>query len=169
MATSTGIAPTRNSHCQSRCSTITPLITSPIPPPTPKTELTVPIPTPIRSGGNSSRMIPNESGKTAPPTPWIARKKISEGRSQAAAAPSEARPKIAIAITSSLSLPYWSPSLPRIGVRTEEVSSRMVAIQVTQAVLVSNSRWNSGSAGITSVCMNANETPAVVSSASVTR
>ena len=84
---------------------ITPLITSPMPPPTPNTELTVPIPRPIFSGGNSSRMIPNESGKTAAPAPWMTRKTISEARLQAAAAPSDARPKMPSEITSIRFLP----------------------------------------------------------------
>ena len=62
---------------------ITPLSTRPTPPPTPKTELTVPMPRPIISAGNSSRMIPNDSGKTAAPAPWRTRKKTSDGRLQA--------------------------------------------------------------------------------------
>jgi hypothetical protein len=65
-------------------------------------------------------------------------------------------------------LPLLSPSLPRIGVSTDELSRNPVAIQVTHAADVSNSRWKCGSAGTTSVCMIANETPATVSSASVT-
>ena len=84
---------------------ITPLSTSPTPPPTPNTELTVPIPRPIFSGGNSSRMIPNDSGKTAAPAPWMTRKTISDSRLQAAAAPSEASPKIPNEITSIRFLP----------------------------------------------------------------
>ena len=102
---STGIAPIRNSQCHVRCSMITPLSTSPIPPPAPNTELTVPIPSPIFSGGNSSRMIPKLSGNTAAPAPCTTRKKISDGRLQAAAAPSEARPKMPIEITSMRFLP----------------------------------------------------------------
>ena len=65
-------------------------------------------------------------------------------------------------------LPYESPSLPRIGVSTDELSRKPVAIHVTQLAVVSNSRWKNGSAGTTSVCMTANEMPATVSSASVT-
>ena len=51
---------------------------------------------------------------------------------------------------------------------TDELSRKPVAIQVAQLAVVSNSRWKNGSAGTTSVCMTANETPATVSSASVT-
>jgi hypothetical protein len=102
---STGTAPIRNSQCQLRCSMMTPLITRPTPPPTPNTELTVPMPRPIFSGGNSSRMIPKESGKTAAPAPWMTRKTTSDVRLQAAAAPSEASPKIPSEITSIRFLP----------------------------------------------------------------
>jgi hypothetical protein len=84
---------------------IRPLATSPTPPPTPNTELTVPTPSPTLSGGNSSRMIPNESGNTAAPVPWTTRKNTSDARFQAAAAPSDASPKIASAITSIRFLP----------------------------------------------------------------
>ncbi len=76
-----------------------------MPPPAPNTELTVPIPSPTFSGGNSSRMIPNDSGNTAAPVPWMIRNAISDPRLQANAAPSEASPKIAIEITSRRSLP----------------------------------------------------------------
>ena len=52
---------------------------------------------------------------------------------------------------------------------TDELSRKPVAIHVTLLALVSNSRWKKGSAGTTSVCMSANEMPAVVSSARVTQ
>ena len=58
--------------------------------------------------------------------------------------------------------------MPRIGVSTEELSRKPVAIHVAQLAVVSNSRWKNGSAGTTSVCMIAKEVPATVSSASVT-
>ncbi len=44
-----------------------------------------------------------------------------------------------------------------------------MAIHVTQVAVVWNSFWKNGSAGTTSVCISANEMPATVSSASVTR
>jgi hypothetical protein len=58
--------------------------------------------------------------------------------------------------------------LPRIGVSTDELSRKPVAIHVAQLAVVSNSRWKNGSAGTTSVCMTANETPAIVRRARVT-
>ena len=68
-AIATPIAPTTNSQRQLRWSTITPESTSPSPPPTPNTAESSPMPTFIRSGGNSSRMIPKLRGNTAPPAP----------------------------------------------------------------------------------------------------
>ena len=58
-APSTGAPPITNSHCQLRFSTMKPLPTRPSPPPMPNTDDMTPIATPTRSGGNSSRMIPN--------------------------------------------------------------------------------------------------------------
>jgi hypothetical protein len=60
-------------HSYERWSTIAPDATSPTPPPIPNVALIKPIPCATRSGGNSSRMIPNASGKTAPAKPWMAR------------------------------------------------------------------------------------------------
>src|SRR5436190_14643656 len=151
----TGIAPKMNSQRHERLSTIRPDKTIPKPPPTPKTAEIRPIPTPTLSGGNSSRMIPKLSGNTAAPRPWKARKKISTQMFQAAAAPAQPTKNSASEITSSRSLPYWSPSLPRIGVDTEATSSSAVSTQVTQVVVVCSSRCNVGSAGITNVCCSA--------------
>ena len=50
-------------------------------------------------------MIPNESGNTAAPAPWMTRKTTSEARLQAAAAASDARPKMPSEITSIRFLP----------------------------------------------------------------
>ena len=58
-------------------------------------------------------------------------------------------------ITSNRPLPYWSPSLPKIGVETEATSSRIVSTQVTQVVVVFSARCRVGSAGITIVCWSA--------------
>ncbi len=48
-----------------------------------------PIAPATRSRGNSSRMMPNASGKTAPPTPWITRATIMTPTSSSSAATSE--------------------------------------------------------------------------------
>ena len=62
---------------------------------------------------------------------------------QAAAAPTEPMKKSASEITSSRSFPYWSPSLPRIGVATDATSRKTVRTQVTQVVVV----WRSSLQG----------------------
>ena len=86
----------------------------------------------------------------------------------AAAAPTEPTKKIASEITSRRSLPYWSPSLPRIGVATDATSRKTVKTQVTQVVVVFRSRCRVGRAGMTIVCCSANAIPASVRIASVT-
>ncbi len=97
-------------------------------------------------------MIAKLSGNTAPPAPWITRQTISEPMFQAKIAPTEPTRKIPRLITSRRSLPYWSPSLPRMGVRTDALSRNAVRSQVTQAVEVPRSSRKAGKAGITSVC-----------------
>ena len=67
-------------------------------------------------------MIPNESGKTAPPTPWIARPAISIPIECDSAATSDPSPKTSSVMTSSRSLPNMSPRRPTIGVATDAVS-----------------------------------------------
>src|SRR4051812_14544296 len=164
----TGTAPVRNSTCQLRCSTITPLSTRPTPPPIPNTEDTVPIATPTLCAGNSSRMMPKLSGKIAAPAPCSARKATSDPMFQAAAAPRLASPKIASETTIIRFLPCASPSLPMIGVSTELETRKLVTSQVVHSGVVWNSRWKNGSDGTTSVCISAKAIPATVSRASVT-
>ena len=143
------------SQRQEALSTIKPERTIPNPPPTPNTAETSPIAMPSFSRGNSSRMIPKLSGKMAPLAPWIARATISTQMFQAQAAAIEPTRKTARLITSSRSLPYWSPSFPRSGVATEATSRKIVSTQVTQVVVVCRSRCRAGRAGITIVCCSA--------------
>src|SRR5438067_8166930 len=164
----TPIAPAMKSQRHEKLSTITPERTIPNPPPTPKTALTSPIPTPTFSGGNSSRMIANESGKTAAPAPATARKAMRDQMFQAAAQPMHPARKIVSEIVSRRSLPYWSPSLPRIGVATDATRRKTVSTQVAHVVVVWRSRWKTGSAGTTIVCWSAKAVPASVRTASVT-
>ena len=67
-------------------------------------------------------MIAKVSGKTAPPTPWIARNTMSEPTFQAKIAATEPTRNTARLITISFALPCWSPSRPMSGVATEPVS-----------------------------------------------
>ena len=113
-------------------------------------------------------MIPKLSGKTAPPAPETARKAISDPMFRATAQPIAADEEDARLITSSRSLPYWSPSLPSSGVATEATSRNTVSTHVTQVVVVSSSCWSVGSAGMTIVCCSANAVAGDVRMASVT-
>ena len=80
------------------------------------------MPEPTRSRGNSSRMIPNASGKIAPPAPCTARPAISISSEVDSALISVPAPSTSSTITSRRSLPNMSPSRPRIGVKIEAVS-----------------------------------------------
>jgi hypothetical protein len=77
------------------------------------------IPRATRLRGNSSRMIPKASGKTAPPAPWMTRPAISTVIEVASAATSVPAPSTTSEATSVCSLPNMSPRRPMIGVRTE--------------------------------------------------
>src|SRR6266540_1298152 len=166
-AAPTAIAPTTKIQGHEEYSRINPASTSPSPPPTPKTAETTPTATPIFSGGNSSLMIENESGNTAPPAPCTIRHAISTqmfGAKIAAAEPMKKTPRL---IRSSRSLPYWSPSFPSSGVSTDAESRNPVSSHVAHPVVVSNSRCSTGSAGRIIVCCSANAMPASVRTASV--
>ena len=80
------------------------------------------MPPATRSRGNSSRMMPNASGKIAPPSPWITRATIITGSVVASAARS-VPPARQTSTTSSIRfLPNMSPSRPAIGVATDAAS-----------------------------------------------
>jgi hypothetical protein len=67
-------------------------------------------------------MIPNASGKIAPPIPWITRPRISTPTELASADTSVPTARIASTATSVCSLPYMSPTRPTIGVATDALS-----------------------------------------------
>ena len=167
IAAATGIAPAMNSQRHERYSTIRPEKTIPRPPPTPNTDESSPIPTLTFSGGNSSRMIPKLSGKTAPPVPDSARKPIREPMFHANAPPIVPMRKIVSATMRIRSFPYWSPSLPSSGVATEAVSRNAVSTQVAHAAVVLNSCSKVDNAGKTIVCCRAYAVPAMVRMARV--
>ena len=96
-----------------------PARTMPAPPPTAVMAATMPTPPATLAVGNSSRMIPNERGRTAPPMPWMARARMSipmEWASPASAEPTARASKVA---TSIRSLPTMSPTRPRMGVKID--------------------------------------------------
>ena len=94
------------------------------------------IPPATRSRGNSSRTIPNASGKIAPPSPWIARAPIITGSVVASAARSVPAPSPASTTTSVRFFPNMSPSRPAIGVATDAARRYAVKIQVTPVGVV---------------------------------
>ncbi len=79
---------TQKSQCQLRCSTMTAPATIPTPAPTPRIADIRPMLPATFSRGNSSRMIPNASGKIPPPAPCTTRAMISTGSEPASAATS---------------------------------------------------------------------------------
>ena len=80
------------------------------------------MPEPTRSRGNSSRMIPNASGKIAPPAPCTARPTISITSDVDSAEISVPAPSTSSTMTSSRSLPNMSPRRPSTGVKIDAVS-----------------------------------------------
>ena len=71
-------SPLQNSQGTPACSTITPAIGSPMPPPTPNTALIRPMAPATRARGKVSRMIPKARGKMPPATPCTARPAITQ-------------------------------------------------------------------------------------------
>ncbi len=129
-----------------------PASTIPSPPPIPSSPETSPMLPGTRSRGNSSRMIPKASGKTAPPTPWIARARIRTG-SVVARAASSVPPASPVSTTRSVRfLPNMSPTRPAIGVATEAARRYVVKIHATPVGLVSSSFCSVGRAGTTRDC-----------------
>ena len=112
----------QNSHCQLRCSTTTPPATIPKPEPIPRIADSRPMLPATWSRGNSSRTIPNESGKIPPPTPWITRPAMTSDSECASASTTVPAPRRTSVQTSTRSLPYMSPRRPRIAVPTEAES-----------------------------------------------
>ena len=71
------------------------------------------------SAGNSSRMMPKDSGRTPPPMPWITRATIMTPIEPARAASTDPTASATSAATSIRSLPHMSPSRPMIGVKID--------------------------------------------------
>ena len=113
-----------------RWSMNTPASTRPRPPPMPKVAEMRPIEEATRSRGNSSRMIPKDSGKIAPPAPCTTRPRIRTPIDGATAQTSEPSPNTASEPSSSFSLPNMSPSRPSSGVQTQDVSRNAVSSHV---------------------------------------
>ena len=100
-------------------------------------------------------MIANESGKIAPPAPWMTRAMIIT--SIELATPASAVPAASTTSTTTMTsfLPYMSPRRPAIGVTTEADSRYALRIQAAPVVVVFRSCWIASSAGATSDCSSA--------------
>ena len=147
-ATISGI---QNSQWTPRCSTIGPARTSAKPAPKASTAAMTPTAPATLARGNSSRMIPNDNGITAPPTPWMTRATIRtmiEWDRPARTDPAASAARVA---TSNRSFPAMSPMRPRIGVKTDADSRYAVSTHVTVFWEVWYSCWMVGSAGTTRV------------------
>ena len=66
--------------------------------------------------GNSSRMMPQASGKTPPAAPWITRPTIMTGRVVERAEIVVPTASTTRMMNRSRPLPFWSPSRPTMGV-----------------------------------------------------
>ena len=102
-----------------------------------------------RCGGNSSRMMPNASGSTPPPAPWMTRARIITGSEPASPAIRLPTARAPSAATKTRFLPTMSPSRPRIGVHTAAERKFAVSTHETSACVVSSSRCRIGSTGLT--------------------
>ena len=157
----------QNSHRKLSTSTIGPATTMPVPSPTAPSEATTLRPPLTCSRGNSSRMMPNESGTTPPPTPWMMRATISHPMLGANAATKDPVAKAPREATRTSLFPRASPSRPSSGVQIEAESKYAVSTHVAVAWLVWNARCSSPSTGITSDCRSANDATEVVRTANV--
>ncbi len=114
-------------------------------------------------------MMPNDSGSTPPPTPWITRATIMTTIEPATAASTEPTVRAISAATSIRSLPRMSPSRPTIGVKTDADSKYAVRTQVTLFCDVCSPAWIVGSTGITSDCSSVKPATAAASTVKVAR
>jgi hypothetical protein len=163
------IAGIQNSQRQLRRLTTGPASTTPAPPPVAITAAIAPTAAGTRSGGNSSRMTANVSGKTAAPTPCRTRPAISSQIVGAAAARADPMAMAPSATSRVRSFPAMSPTRPSKGVATEAVSSQAVITQVTVLGEVCRSDWMVGSTGVTRDCSREIDAVAAASTAKMTR
>nr|WP_262414572.1 hypothetical protein [Streptomyces sp. ST1015] len=102
--------------------TIGPAATMPTPPPAAMTADRALMRPGTASAANSSRMMPKESGKSAPPTPWTTRATMRTPMVGASAASRQPTRTAARTATSVRLRPIRSPTRPRIGVKTDAES-----------------------------------------------
>ena len=112
----------QNSQWYESTERIGPERTMPRPPPMPRIAEVMAMPPATLWRGNSSRMMAYESGKTAPPMPWMARPAIIGPSEEESAAISEPTPSAATATMKTFFLPNMSPRRPAIGVTIDALS-----------------------------------------------
>ena len=105
-----------------------------------------------RSRGNSSRMIPKQSGKMPPPRPCSARPTTTSSSERPSAATVEPAPNSSSEMTSIRRLPNMSPSRPATGVATAAASRYAVSTQAIPLASVPSLVVSSPSAGMSIVC-----------------
>ena len=108
-----------------------------MPPPMPNTALMTPMPTGTRSAGNVSRTMPNESGNTAPATPWMTRPAIRTSIEEARPATTDPAANVTRTAVSTRPLPNRSPRRPSSGVATDAERRKPVKTHVAVEVSVS--------------------------------
>lgn len=124
-----------------------PAATRPTPPPAAITADRLLMLGPTSAAVNSSRMMPKDSGNSAPPMPWTTRAMISTPMEGASAASRQPSVTVTRTATRVRFLPTRSPTRPRIGVKTDADSRYAVITQVTVDCEVCIACWTVGRAG----------------------
>ncbi len=139
----------------------------PMPAPTPRIAESRPMLPATLSRGNSSRTIPNASGKIPPLAPWMKRPSISGPSEEESAASRVPAASTTSVHTSVRSLPYMSPSRPMMAVPTDAASRYAVSSQVISVSVVPSACWMVGSAGTTAELSIAYASPPSASTARI--
>ncbi len=132
---------------------------NPIAPPTPRLALTNATAPPTRSAGNTSRNMLMATGITPVASPCNTRPTITGISASDTAHNTEPATSETRLPTSTLRLPYMSPSRPAIGVTTAAASKVAVITQEASDGSASRRRGSCGMIGTTSVCMSDTTTP----------
>jgi hypothetical protein len=146
----------QKSQAIERWSMNSPESSRPAPPPIPKVVEIIAIADATRSGGSSSRTMPNASGKIAPPAPCTTRPMMRKTMLPGASAQiSEPIAKTISELSRTRSLPTMSPSRPSTGVATLLESRNAVSSQTAVVAETPVSCWIGPMTGITIVCASA--------------
>ena len=103
-----------------------------------------------------------------PPAPWMKRARINSGSELETAASRVPAARITRVQSNSRSLPYMSPSRPRIEVAIDADSRKPVSSQVTPSSELPSACWIAGRAGITAALSIAYANPPIERTARIT-